>query len=85
MFANWDTTLYLSSSEGHRYIQIVRDGQPDRLILEERMRRASCVVGRATICWKAYCGGDESKTPLVIKDSWHYPEREQEGALLRDM
>ncbi|KAE8155744.1 hypothetical protein BDV40DRAFT_294090 [Aspergillus tamarii] len=80
----YDPTI-LTSSEGYRYIQIVRDGQPERLILEERMRRASCVVGRATICWKAYREGDESKTPLVIKDSWQYPEREEEGALLRDM
>ncbi|KAE8397967.1 hypothetical protein BDV37DRAFT_276489 [Aspergillus pseudonomiae] len=80
----YDPTI-LTSSEGYRYVQIVRDGQPERLILEERMRRASCVVGRATICWKAYREGDKSKTPLVIKDSWQYPEREEEGALLRDV
>lgn len=48
------------------------------------MKRAPCVAGRATTCWKAHREGDESKTPLVIKDSWQYPEREEEGLLLRE-
>jgi hypothetical protein len=34
-------------------------------------------------CWKAFREGDESKIPLIIKDSWQYPERE-EGKLLRE-
>jgi Fungal protein kinase len=42
------------------------------------------VAGRATTCWKAYREGDESQTPLVVKDSWQYPEREEEGELLRE-
>ena len=48
------------------------------------MKRAPCVAGRATTCWKAHREGDSSKKPLVIKDSWQYPEREEEGALLRE-
>lgn len=28
--------------------------------------------------------GDESQKPLVIKDSWQYPERDEEGELLRE-
>jgi hypothetical protein len=48
------------------------------------MRRAPSVVGQATTCWKAYRDGDESKAPLVVKDSWQYPERDQEGELLRE-
>ncbi|KAH9208735.1 hypothetical protein DL95DRAFT_311291, partial [Leptodontidium sp. 2 PMI_412] len=34
-------------------------------------------------CWKAYREGDP-QTPLVIKDSWQYTEREEEGELLRE-
>ncbi len=37
---------------------------------------------RATTCWKAQREGDKSKIPLVIKYSWQYPERENEGRLL---
>ncbi|KAF1811423.1 hypothetical protein P152DRAFT_467085 [Eremomyces bilateralis CBS 781.70] len=48
------------------------------------IRRAACVVGRATTCWKAYREGDESREPLVIKDSWQYLEREEEGLLLQE-
>lgn len=60
-----------------RFIEIVRDGHPERLILDGLMKRAPCVAGRATTCWKAHCEGDESKPPLVIKDSWQYPEQEE--------
>ncbi|KAE8355970.1 hypothetical protein BDV28DRAFT_11660 [Aspergillus coremiiformis] len=79
----YDPTIF-SSSDGSRSIQIIRHGQPERLIIGEPIRRASCVVGRATTCWKAYREGDDTKIPLVIKDSWQYPEREEEGALLQD-
>ena len=41
------------------------------------------VAGRATTCWRAYCGGDESKRPLVVKDSWQYQERPEEGELIK--
>jgi Fungal protein kinase len=71
-------------TEGKRYIDIVRNDQKERLILQERIKRAPCVAGRATTCWKAYREGDESQTPLVVKDSWQYPEREEEGELLRE-
>jgi hypothetical protein len=48
------------------------------------MKRAPCVAGRATTCWKAHREGDDSEAPLVIKDSWQPPEREEEGELLRE-
>ena len=70
--------------DGIRYIEIVRNDQTERLIIDELMRRAPCVAGRATTCWKAHRDGDESKTPLVIKDSWQFPERDEEGQLLRE-
>jgi len=72
------------TSDGKRYIEVVRNDQTERLILDELIKRARCVAGRATTCWKAHREGDTSKTPLVIKDSWQYPEREEEGILLRE-
>ncbi|PKY05935.1 hypothetical protein P168DRAFT_250930 [Aspergillus campestris IBT 28561] len=73
----------ISTSDGTRFIEITRDGQPERLFLDGLMRGASCIVGRATTCWKAH-REDESDKPLVVKDSWQYPEREDEGELLRE-
>ncbi len=71
------------SAEGRRYIEIERNGQTERLIINGLIRRAPCISGRATTCWKAHREGDP-RTPLVIKDSWQYPEREEEGELLRE-
>jgi hypothetical protein len=72
------------TADGRRYIEIERNSQRERLIIDEVMKRAPCIAGRATTCWKAYREGDNSRTPLVIKDSWQYPEREEEGELLRE-
>lgn len=74
----------IKESDGQKYIEITRDGEKERLILDGLMRRAPSVVGRATTCWKAYRDGDESKAPLVVKGSWQYPERDQEGELLQE-
>ena len=74
----------ISESDGKRYIEIIRNDQRERLVLDEFMKRASCVAGRATTCWKAYRDGEKSMMPLVVKDSWQYPEREEEGKLLRE-
>ncbi|KAL8303375.1 hypothetical protein RB601_003674 [Gaeumannomyces tritici] len=68
---------------GQRFIEIERDGSIERLIIDKVMQRARCIAGRATTCWKAHREGD-LQTPLVIKDSWQYPERDEEGELLRD-
>ncbi|KAL2801971.1 hypothetical protein BJX63DRAFT_426405 [Aspergillus granulosus] len=79
----FDPTI-LTSSDGERYIQVVRNGQSERLVIDQLVRRAACVAGRATTCWKAHCQSDkDASIPLVIKDSWQYPEREEEGDLLR--
>ncbi len=74
----------IGESDENRYIEITRHGHKERLVIDHLMKRAPCVAGRATTCWKAYREGDKSKIPLVIKDSWQYPEREVEGRLLRD-
>jgi hypothetical protein len=66
-----------------RYIEIERENGKERLIIERLIKRVPCVAGRATTCWKAYKEEDPN-TPLVVKDSWQYPEREEEGELLRE-
>lgn len=70
-------------AEGRRYIEIKRSGQLERLVIDEVMRRAPCIAGRATTCWKVHREGDDFQ-PLVVKDSWQFPEREEEGELLRE-
>lgn len=88
-FLSMDETLLgfdptIKSAKGMRYIEIHREGKPERLVIHGLMKRAPCIAGRGTSCWLAHRDGDESKIPLVIKDSWQYPEREEEGILLRE-
>jgi hypothetical protein len=66
-----------------RYIEIERENTKERLVIDSLIKRVPCVAGRATTCWKAHKEEDPDK-PLVIKDSWQYPEREEEGELLRE-
>ena len=67
-----------------RYIEIKRDNHIERLIINQGISRVRCIAGRATTCWKAYREGDETRAPLVIKDSWQYSEWEEEGKLLQE-
>ncbi|KAN0076161.1 hypothetical protein V8E54_006303, partial [Elaphomyces granulatus] len=70
------------TADNQRFIEIERDGVTERLIIDGVIHRARpCIAGRATICWKAHRERD-SQTPLVIKDSWQYPERDEEGKVL---
>lgn len=68
---------------GRRYVTIERNGQTERLVIDKLMKRAPCIAGRATTCWKAYREEDPQR-PLVIKDSWQYTERDEEGDLLKE-
>ena len=68
--------------DGNRYIEIIYNGQTKCLILDEVMKRVSCIANQATTCWKVYCKGDISKAPLVIKDLWQYLECDEEDNLL---
>jgi hypothetical protein len=73
----------IKTEHGQRFIEIKRNGSTERLVIEKVMQRARCIAGRATTCWKAYSEGCPQK-PLVIKDSWQYTERDEEGELLRE-
>jgi hypothetical protein len=76
----FDPTFMIAN--GQRFIEIKRNSSlTERLIIDEVMKRTRCIAGRATTCWKAHREGDPQK-PFVIKDSWQYPERDEEGHLL---
>ncbi|KAL7800297.1 serine/threonine-protein kinase Sgk2 [Trichoderma ceciliae] len=77
----FDPTIIISGDK--RYIEIERNGNTERIIIDRVMSRARCIVGRATTCWKAHHEKDPSRQ-LVIKDSWQYMERVEEGELLRE-
>ncbi|KAL7957400.1 hypothetical protein V8C34DRAFT_325171 [Trichoderma compactum] len=80
-FLGFDPTII--TANGQRFIEIERNGVTERLIIDEMMNRANCIAGRATTCWKAHREG-ETQMPLVIKDSWQYTERDEEGELLHE-
>ncbi|KAI1181421.1 hypothetical protein F5B17DRAFT_299299 [Nemania serpens] len=69
-------------SEHQQYIEIKKNNKIEHLVLDKLIRPAHSIVGRATVCWKAYSQGDTS-TLFVIKDSWQFPERDEEGELLQ--
>ncbi|KAL2363317.1 hypothetical protein RJZ56_003744 [Blastomyces dermatitidis] len=68
--------------EGTRCIEIERNGEKELLVIDEVIGRAHCIAGRATTCWKVHRKG--SSTQLVVKDSWQYPERDEEGKFLSE-
>ncbi|XXH02048.1 hypothetical protein Hte_008413 [Hypoxylon texense] len=74
----------ISTSNNVQYIDIIRDGTSERIVINGVVERVRCIAGRATTCWKAHPESDPSTT-VVIKDSWQYPERDAEGELLREV
>ncbi|KAF1365589.1 hypothetical protein EJ07DRAFT_151070 [Lizonia empirigonia] len=66
-----------------RYIEIERENGNECFVIDRLIKRVRCVAGWATTCWGVHRKGDPG-TPLVVKDSWQYPEREEEGELLRE-
>jgi hypothetical protein len=70
--------------DGKRYTEIWRNGQVERLCLEELMKRQRSAVGRATTCWKGCLSGGKPDHQPAIKDSWEYEERPEEGLLLKE-
>ncbi|EEQ29934.1 conserved hypothetical protein [Microsporum canis CBS 113480] len=79
----FDPTIVTDTEEDLRYITIERDDREERLIIDEMIKRTACIAGRATTCWKVHRDGESLS--LVVKDSWQYPERDEEGELLREV
>ena len=69
------------TTEGKRYIEINKNDGKERLVIDKVIGRSRCIAGRATTGWKVH-REDEPHIPLVVKDSWQYPERGEEGELL---
>lgn len=72
----YDTTISKDGSQ--RYISVVRNGTEERFLIDKILHRQPCIFGRGTTCWRATLDGKE----FVVKDSWQYEGREDEGALL---
>lgn len=67
-----------------RWLEIQRGGKLERIYLEEVIKRQRSIAGRATRCWRGRVDNDQSNEQLVIKDSWEYEERPEEGLLLQE-
>ncbi len=74
----------IQKSGGKRFVEIIRDDTIERLILTKEIIKQAVVVGRATTCWRAYRDGDKSEERLIVKDSWQYEERPEEGELIKE-
>ena len=74
----------IQHSDGQRFVEITRDNQIERLILTKEIRKQAVIAGRATTCWRAYFDKDPSKESLVVKDSWQYEDRPEEGELIKE-
>ncbi|KAL7937557.1 hypothetical protein V8C35DRAFT_292804 [Trichoderma chlorosporum] len=72
------------SSGDKRFIEIERDGKPERLVIDELIWRARGIACRGTTCWKAYREDDPQRKRLVLKESWQYPERDEEGFIVKE-
>ncbi|KAL2158244.1 hypothetical protein VTH06DRAFT_4564 [Thermothelomyces fergusii] len=79
----FDPTI-VRREDGKRLITIRRNGQSERLVIDGVMRRAACIAGRATTCWKVHLE-DDPRAVFVVKDSWQFTEREEEGDLLKEV
>lgn len=78
----FDPTIITQGTK--RYIEIEKDGRKEHLVIEKVIGRSSRVAGRATTYWKVH-REDQPDTPLLVKDSWQSPERDEEGLLLREV
>lgn len=76
----FDSTI---QDDGERHILIQQCGRTERLCLDKLIKRQAAVVGRATTCWIGSLGHDRD-SGVVIKDSWEFEERPEEGLLLKE-
>ncbi|KAB2569172.1 hypothetical protein DBV05_g12152 [Lasiodiplodia theobromae] len=67
-----------------RWLEIQRGDKLERIFLEEVIKPQRSIAGRGTTCRKGRVDNDESNEQLVIKDSWEYEERPEEGLLLQE-
>lgn len=77
----FDPTIKMSENQD-QYIEIQKNGVREKIILDHLIVHSQDLVGRGTACWKAHSENCPSQ-PLVVKDSWHWVENQEEGELLK--
>ena len=82
----YDSTIS-TCKDGQRYISVVQGGNVQggnekRFLIERLILRQPSIVGRGTTCWKARLEGSDKR--FVMKDSWQYEGRVDEGTLLTE-
>ena len=74
----------ITSDDVNHYITITKESKKERLVIDDVITHHHFIAGRGTRCWKNHREVDELKRLLVVKDSWQYPERDEEGGYLRE-
>ena len=69
----------IMTDEHGSFVTITRNASKERVDLIRLIKRQSGIVGRATTCWEGLVNG----MSVCVKDSWQYPERPDEGDLLK--
>ena len=77
----FDPTIH--RADGRHWIEIRRNNSTERLFVESEITKHAAIIGRATRCWRAYVGEGDARRRFVVKDSWQYKEREEEGDLIK--
>ncbi|EQL02155.1 serine/threonine-protein kinase Sgk2 [Ophiocordyceps sinensis CO18] len=77
----FDPTIITCGRQQH--IDIKLNDRTESLVVDGVITRECCIAGRATICWKAH-RKDDPQASLVIKDSWQYTDRDEEGEFLKE-
>lgn len=67
-----------------QFVEITLNGKLERLFLAKKFRNTPMLTGRATTCWEAYQENDPSKEAFIVKDSWQFVERSEEGELFKE-
>jgi hypothetical protein len=65
----------------NRYIEIERDNRTERLVIDKVVKPVSPVERQLA---REHIARGTIRDLFAIKDSWQFPEREEEGELLRE-
>lgn len=71
--------LTIHRVDGKRWVEITRNGGNECLFVEGEVRKHPAIIGRSTSCWIAHSGEGPARSRLIVKDSWQYEERAEEG------
>jgi hypothetical protein len=72
-----------TDGSGANYITIERNGVTERIVLKEVMVTTKAISSRGTTVWKGFVINGNERTRVVVKDTWQYTDRPDEGDMLR--